>query len=320
VIIALFLTPVVAPESKSWSSWADFPPTILHGGSFYLISNSDWIDAMDWLKHNSLEDSIIASWWDYGYWITTLSERTTIVDNATLNDWQIKKMAYALITTPENSWQILNSHYTEDVSEYLGEENVVEWGNESYDDYLLGQEEKIASGEIEEACKAVSATDAMKLGISPQSCFPVGSGLDADYVIIFVAGERIDIPDSNLFFYTLDGGGDESKKHWLIKISNHERSDFLLSDGNTPNSNFMENSTLGKLIPFSVYKYVEINTGRAFDDYQHGLIPIYLKDIKYLDPENDPFYLVYASPSFYSDMPGPMTSVLIYKINPDYTP
>ena len=154
---------------------------------------------MGWVKQNTSEDAVIASWWDYGYWITTLSDRTTIVDNATLIDWQIKKMAYALITTPENSWQILNSHYTEDVSEYLGEENVVEWGNESYDDYLLGQEEKIASGEIEEACKAVSATDAMKLGISPQSCFPVGSGLDADYVIIFVAGERIDIPDSNLF-------------------------------------------------------------------------------------------------------------------------
>ena len=319
VIIALFLTPMAVPEGKSWLSWADFPPTILHGGSYYLLSNSDWLDSMDWLKNNSPEDSIIASWWDYGYWITTLSDRTTIVDNATLNDWQIKKMAYALITTPENSWHILNSHYTEDVSEYLGEENVVEWGNESYDDYLLKEEEKIAAGEGE-VCKAVSATDAMKLGVSPKSCFPVGAGLDADYIIIFVAGERIDIPDSNLFFYSLNGGADESKKHWFMKISNHERSEFLLSDGDSPNSNFMENSTLGKLIPFSVYKYVEINTGRAFDNYQHGFVPIYLKDIKYVDPENDPFYLVYASPSFYSEIPGPMTSVLIYKINPDYIP
>ena len=105
-----------------------------------------------------------------------------------------------------------------------------------------------------------------------------------------------------------------------MKISNHEPYDFLLPDGITPNANFWQNSVLGKLIPFSVYKYVEIDTGMAVDDYRPGLIPVYLKNIKYVDPDNDPFYLVYASPSFYSEIPGPMTSVLIYKINPDYTP
>ena len=310
---------MVIPEGKSWLSWADFPPTILHGGSFYGVSNNDWLDAMNWLKYNSSEDSIIAAWWDYGYWITTLSDRTTIADNATLNDWQIKKIAYSLITTPQNSWHIFNSHYTEDVSEFLGEENIIDWGNESYEDYLLRQEEEIASGESE-LCEAISATDAMKLDVEPKSCFPVGAGLDSDYIVIFVAGERIAIPDSDLFFYNLDGGGDESKKHWLIKISNHEQSKFLENDAMTPNSYFMENSTLGKLIPFSIFKYVEPNTGRAFDQYQHGLIPIYVKHVKYSDSENDPFYLVYASPSFYSDIPGAMTTVLIYKINPDYTP
>tara|TARA_B100001540_G_C15792891_1_gene636317 strand:- start:175 stop:2364 length:2190 start_codon:yes stop_codon:yes gene_type:complete len=319
VIVGLFLTPMVIPEGKSWLSWADFPPTILHGGSFYGVSNNDWLDAMNWLKYNSSEDSIIAAWWDYGYWITTLSDRTTIADNATLNDWQIKKIAYSLITTPQNSWHIFNSHYTEDVSEFLGEENIIDWGNESYEDYLLRQEEEIASGESE-LCEAISATDAMKLDVEPKSCFPVGAGLDSDYIVIFVAGERIAIPDSDLFFYNLDGGGDESKKHWLIKISNHEQSKFLENDAMTPNSYFMENSTLGKLIPFSIFKYVEPNTGRAFDQYQHGLIPIYVKHVKYSDSENDPFYLVYASPSFYSDIPGAMTTVLIYKINPDYTP
>ena len=319
VIVGLFLAPMVVPEDKSWLSWADFPPTILHGGSFYATATNDWQDAMNWLKYNSPEDAIIASWWDYGYWITTLSDRTTIADNATLNDWQIKKIAYSFITTPEKSWHIFNSHYTEDVSEFLGEENIIDWGNESYDDYLLRQEEKIASGESE-PCEAISATDAMELGIEPKSCFPVGSGLDSDYIVIFIAGERIDIPESNLFLYDLNGGGDESKKHWLIKISNHEQSKFLENDGLTPNSYFMENSTLGKLLPFSIFKYVEVNTGRAFDQYQYGLIPIYIKDVKYTDPENDPFYLVYASPSFYSDIPGPLTTVLIYKINHDYTP
>ena len=87
------------------------------------MSTNDWPHAMNWLKNNTSEDAIIASWWDYGYWITTLSDRTTIVDNATVIDWQIKKMAYSLITTPENSWHILESRIIlTDVSEYLGDE------------------------------------------------------------------------------------------------------------------------------------------------------------------------------------------------------
>ena len=53
---------------------------------------------MNWIKENTPEDAVIASWWDYGYWITALSERTTITDNATLIDWQIKKMGYKKIS------------------------------------------------------------------------------------------------------------------------------------------------------------------------------------------------------------------------------
>ena len=234
------------------------------------------------------------------------------MDNATVIDFQIKKMAYSLITTPENSWHILNSHYSEDVSEYLGDDNLEEWGNQTYQSWL--------SKHGTENCEAISVTDAKKLGISPNICYPVGSGLDADYLLIYVAGERIDIPGSNLFFYTLDGGGDESKKHWFMKISNHEPSKFLEYDGITPTPYFMENSTLGKLIPFSVFKHVDPNTSRAYDEHRDGLIPIYIKDVKYMDSENDPFYLVYASPSFYSEIPGPMSTVLIYKINPNYIP
>ena len=80
----------------------------------------------------------------------------------------------------------------------------------------------------------------------------------------------------------------------------------------------MEKSTLGMLTPFSIFKYVEPNTGRTFDDYSSGFIPVYINELKFKDPENDPFYLVYASPSFYSQQSGPMSTVLIYKINHDY--
>ena len=82
----------------------------------------------------------------------------------------------------------------------------------------------------------------------------------------------------------------------------------------------MENSTLGQLIPFSIFKYVEPNTGRTFDQYQNGFIPVYVNDLKLKNPETDPVYLVYASPGFYNQQPGVMATVLIYKINHDYNP
>jgi len=315
VILGLFLTPVILPEGVSWSSWAEFPPTILHGGSFFQMSTNDWPDAMNWLKNNTSEDAIIASWWDYGYWITTLSDRTTIVDNATVSDFQIKKIAYSLITNPNNSWHILSSDYSSDISSYLGDEQVLAFegtlSKDFEDNYLKTHGT---------SCQPIFPIDAKRLGVSEESCNPVTRGMNADYLLIYVAGERIGIPGSNLFFYTLDGGGDESKKHWFMKISNHEPSKFLEYDGITPTPYFMENSTLGKLIPFSIFKHVDPDTNMAYDEHRDGLIPIYIKDIKYLDSENDPFYLVYASPSFYSEIPGPMSTVLIYKINPNYIP
>ena len=144
--------------------------------------------------------------------------------------------------------------------------------------------------------------------------------MDADYLLIYVAGERFFIENSNAPLYTLENGGDESKKTWYTAISNHQVSKFIQDDNITPTNYFMENSTLGQLIPFSIFKYVEPNTGRTFDEYQSGLIPVYVHDLKFKDPENDPFYLVYASPSFYSQQQGPMSAVLIYKINYDYNP
>tara|TARA_B100001540_G_scaffold227567_1_gene201753 strand:- start:100 stop:1620 length:1521 start_codon:yes stop_codon:yes gene_type:complete len=316
VIIILFIIPVTMPEGNSWLGWADFPPSILNGGSAYIqFTSNDWKDAMTWLKENTPEDAIIASWWDYGYWITTLSERTTLADNATLNDWQIKKIAYTLITNPENSWHILSSSYTEDISEYLGDENVVAYKKGfnaiTYSEWLSQSPEN-------KDCKPISITEAKKLNIEKQECFPVGQGLDADYIVIYIAGERFYTQDSTIPLYTLEGGGDESKKTWYAAISNHQVSKYIQDDNITPTDYYMEKSTLGLLTPFSIVTYVEPNTGRTFDDYFSGFIPVYVAELKLKDPENDPFYLVYASPSFYSQESGPMSTVLIYKINHDY--
>jgi len=322
-IVILFVIPLVLPDDNTWVSWSDFAPSILTGGAAtYSDTSSDWIEAMAWLKQNSEPDSVVAAWWDYGYWITTLSDRASLVDNATLIDWQINKMGYVLITTPESSWHILNSHYTEDVSEFLSDDFIKTLPRIHYEtdlgiidtmDPITWQQNFGVPN-----CKPIFKLEAQKLGIIEQSCNPTIKGMNADYLVIYLNGERFYADGINHPLFTLEGGGDESKKAWFAKISGHQSSLYIQDDNITPTQYFMENSTLGQLMPFSIIKYVEPNTGRTFDQYQSGLIPVYVNDLKFNDPENDPFILVYASPSYYSQQPGTVNLILIYKINPDY--
>ena len=118
-IVILLMVPMVYPERLNWSNNnVGIPISLLHSGSKFDISTNDWPDAMQWVKENTPKDAVIAAWWDYGYWISTLGERKTLADNATLIDWQIRKIASTLFSTPDNAWQILTSDIETDASSY----------------------------------------------------------------------------------------------------------------------------------------------------------------------------------------------------------
>ncbi len=57
----------------------------------------DWQTSMNYIRNVLPDDAVIASWWDYGYWINGAGEGQTIVDNATWNRTQIALMGYALM-------------------------------------------------------------------------------------------------------------------------------------------------------------------------------------------------------------------------------
>jgi len=107
IIIILLSLPLIIPENGNWVNATKAPPTILNGGSVFNVATNDWHDAMDWLNKNTPEDAVVASWWDYGYWITTLSERASLADNATLSTKRIQKIAKTLLSSPDESWKLL---------------------------------------------------------------------------------------------------------------------------------------------------------------------------------------------------------------------
>ena len=251
-IITIFLIiPLMVPVSANWINGAKAPPTILNGGSNYNVATTDWLDAMQWLKENTPKDSVVASWWDYGYWITTLGERKSVADNATLIDWRIKQMAQAFLSTPDEGWKILKE-------------------------------------------------------------------MNADYVLVYVAAQRVNNEEPPLYF--VQGGGDESKKQWFMRIGGFDTQKFLYDDGISSTPEFWNDTLLGKMIPFTTYGYVDVANQKQSQSYVPGFTPVYIDDIKYPKDGNGPLKLAYMSSGFLRKDSGAINGVLIYQINKDYVP
>ena len=285
VICGLVIAPAALPVGEGWINIPGvIVPTIFTGATFTQTTSDDWFHATTWIKENTPTDSVIFAWWDYGYWIQTLAERTTLVDNSTLADQQIEKVARTFMSPVENAWVILNSTPGTDVRyEYI-----------------------VLANDFAEHNVINPVT-----GVGDET-----SALYADYVLINVAGMRYET--NTIPVYDLHGGGDESKKQWFMAIAGINPLPYMESDRFTPKPGLLENSLFGQLLPFSILSYLDPQTNTQYQEYRPGTSALYVKDIKLADPDG-PFILVYASPSFSDIEAGSMNAVLIYKVNHEYT-
>ncbi|MSS86450.1 MAG: hypothetical protein EXS77_04790 [Nitrosopumilus sp.] len=249
IILSLFIIPLCFPAGN-WITSANFPATILNGGTFNPSSN-DWLETLEWIKMNTPENSVVAAWWDYGYWIQTLGERSTLSDNSTLIDHVIQSTAKMFLSSPDDSWNMLKE-------------------------------------------------------------------MKADYVVVFVAANRVGDTADGQPVYVLNGGGDESKIQWFVKISELPFNNYIESDGVTPTDYFLNETMLGNMIPYTPLAYYNYDYTKQAESYIPGFIPISIKDIKYAD-DTDPVKLVYSSSSFNDDSTS-LTSVLVYQVNKNYSP
>jgi len=142
--------------------------------------------------------------------------------------------------------------------------------------------------------------------------------MKSDYFVIFVAGQRLTVDYENKPIYILQGGGDESKKYWFMKIAEEPLAKYLHSDGMSGTDYFWNETILGKMIPFSTFGYINLQTNQQSSIYQPGFTPLYVKDIKFPINENGPLRLVYSSPSFNAEKGGELIGVFVYEINKDY--
>lgn len=75
---------------------------ISHGTQFTPSPVSyDWLQALEWIKNNVGDNEVIASWWDYGYWISFIAGKKSLADNGTLNSTRIQELAEMFMSTDE---------------------------------------------------------------------------------------------------------------------------------------------------------------------------------------------------------------------------
>merc|ERR1719423_42423 len=67
----------------------------------------DFREAYYWLRHNTKEDAKIMSWWDYGYQITAMANRTILVDNNTWNNTHISRVGQAMASPEDKAYLIM---------------------------------------------------------------------------------------------------------------------------------------------------------------------------------------------------------------------
>ena len=253
-LLVMLIIPLFLPVDANVISVSNStPPVIKNGGTSFNVATNDWRESLEWIKYNTPQNSVIGSWWDYGYWIQTISNRASLADNSTVIDHRIKTIAKIFFETPDDAWKSLTQ-------------------------------------------------------------------METDYFIIFIAAEKLPYQTQELDdLYLLRGGGDESKKFWFANIAGVNRSDYFYNDEFSGNLNFWNNTFLGKIIPYQIFGYVDIQNDQFSSEYQPGWIGLYTKQNKFMN-DDEPFHLVYSSSSYDSPVENKVIGVFIYEINRDYTP
>jgi dolichyl-diphosphooligosaccharide--protein glycosyltransferase len=135
-VVFILIIPIVIVPKLNWVNLVDIPPTIIAGASEQETPQTAWLDALDWVSKNTPKDAVIASWWDYGYWITTIGNRTTLADNAANNWTRIAAIGQMLISEPREGVQIAKNLQADYILIYVSANRI--HFNETSSFYLLG--------------------------------------------------------------------------------------------------------------------------------------------------------------------------------------
>jgi len=159
-------------------------------------------------------------------------------------------------------------------------------------------------------------------------CFgdPSLTGMDADYVLFQIAALELSQDYEEALYHFSDKGGDVSKAYWMMKIAGLDLADYYNPGEKSFSDKFWNETLFGKLIPFTPFLYVNVETReQSLTWTEQTPTIIYVTDVKFADKDDTlnstvPFQLVYVSPSVYEPIDNMIVGIFIYKVNHDYQP
>jgi asparagine N-glycosylation enzyme membrane subunit Stt3 len=80
--------------------------------------NQQWQKAMSWVRQETPKNSVFGHWWDYGYWVQSIGERTTVLDGGNAVTYWNYLMG-RLVLTGDNQDDALEFLYNHDTTHFL---------------------------------------------------------------------------------------------------------------------------------------------------------------------------------------------------------
>ncbi|XP_026314946.1 dolichyl-diphosphooligosaccharide--protein glycosyltransferase subunit STT3B isoform X4 [Hyposmocoma kahamanoa] len=107
ILLMLFSVHCTWATSNAYSSPSIVLASYGSDGSRRILD--DFREAYGWLSQNTAEDARVMSWWDYGYQIAGMGNRTTLVDNNTWNNSHIALVGKAMASNESAAYDIMTA-------------------------------------------------------------------------------------------------------------------------------------------------------------------------------------------------------------------
>ncbi|KAM6375808.1 dolichyl-diphosphooligosaccharide--protein glycosyltransferase subunit STT3B isoform 3-T3 [Alca torda] len=107
MLLMMFAVHCTWVTSNAYSSPSVVLASYNHDGTRNILD--DFREAYYWLRQNTDEHARVMSWWDYGYQIAGMANRTTLVDNNTWNNSHIALVGKAMSSNESAAYEIMRS-------------------------------------------------------------------------------------------------------------------------------------------------------------------------------------------------------------------
>lgn len=105
MMLMMFAVHCTWVTSNAYSSPSVVLASTNYDGSRNILD--DFREAYFWLRQNTDDNARVMSWWDYGYQIAGMANRTTLVDNNTWNNSHIALVGKAMSSNETSAYKIM---------------------------------------------------------------------------------------------------------------------------------------------------------------------------------------------------------------------